>query len=74
MPDPGDNHVMCGRPPPPSGRLVALLILGGAGLGLIAVGVTTQWGWTLFVPGFVALLIALPGLWAVLKSRNETFR
>ena len=65
---------MGSEPPPPSIKLVALLILGGAGLGLVAVGVTTSWGWTLFVPGFVALSVALPGLWVIQKSRDKTLR
>ena len=62
------------EPPPPSFKLVALLILGGAGLGLIAVGVTTAWGWTLFAPGVIALLVSLLGAWIIQKSRDKTLR
>ncbi len=65
---------MGAKPPPPSIKLVALLILGGAGLGLMAVGVTTTWGWTLFIPGLVALLVALVGAWIVQKARDDSLR
>lgn len=61
-------------PPPPSIKLVVLLILGGAGLGLVIVGVTTTLGWTLFVPGFIALLVSLPWIWMIQKSRDRTLR
>ncbi len=62
------------EPPPPSFKLVALLVLGGVGLGLIAVGVTTPWGWTLFAPGFIALLVSLLGAWRIQKLRDKTLR
>jgi len=62
------------EPPPPSIKLIALLMLGGAGLGLVAVGVTTTRGWTLFVPGFGALLVSLLAAWIILKSRAKTLR
>jgi hypothetical protein len=62
------------QPPPPSIKLVALLVLGGAGLGLVAVGVTTAWGWTLLVPGVVALLASLSGLWIIQRERDKTLR
>jgi hypothetical protein len=62
---------MDAKPPPPSIKLVALLIFGGAGLGLIAVGVTTTWAWTLFIPGLVAVLLSLHGTWIIQKSRDE---
>ncbi len=61
------------KPPPPSIRLVALLILGGVGLGLVVVvGVITTWGWTLFIPGLVALLSSLVGVWIVQKARVKS--
>lgn len=60
--------------PPPSIKQLALLVLGGAGLGLIAVGVTTAWGWTLLVPGVVALVVSLSGLWIVQRSRDGPLR
>ena len=62
------------EPPPPSIKLLALLVLGGAGLGLVAVGVTTEWGWTLLVPGFIALLVSLIGAWIIQKARDQTLR
>lgn len=65
---------MGSEPPPPSVKVVALLIVGGAGLGLLAVGVTTTYGWTLFVPGFIALLVSLTGLWIIQRSRDKTLR
>ena len=55
-------------------QLMALLMLGGAGLGLVAVGVTTAWGWTLFVPGLIALLVSLLGAWVILQSRDKPLR
>jgi len=61
-------------PPPPPIKLVVLLVLGGAGLGLIAVGTVTAWGWTLFAPGFVAVLVCLCGLWIILRARDRTLR
>lgn len=57
---------------PPPVRLVALLVLGAVGLGLIAVGVTTASGWKLIVPGFLALLVSLSGAWAIQMSRDKT--
>jgi sugar phosphate permease len=60
--------------PPPSVTLIALLVLGGVGLGLVIVGATTTWGWTLFAPGFIALLVALPSIWMIQKSRDRTLR
>jgi hypothetical protein len=62
------------EPPPPPAKLLALLILGGAGLGLVAVGVTTAWGWTLLVPGFIALLVSLLGVWIIQRARDRTLR
>ena len=62
------------KPPPPSIKLVALLMLGGTGLGLMAVGVTTTWGWALFIPGLVALLVSLLGAWTIQKSRDRSLR
>ena len=56
------------EPPHPPVKLIALLIIGAAGLGLVAVGVTTAWGWTLLVPGFIALLVSLLGAWVIEKS------
>lgn len=53
------------QPPRPSIKLAALLVLGGIGLGLVAVGVPTAWGWTLFVPGFIALVLSLSGFWII---------
>ena len=64
---------MGSKPPPPSIKLIVLLILGGVGLGLVAVRVTTTWGWTLFVPGFIAFLVSLPGAWIIQKSRDKPF-
>jgi hypothetical protein len=61
-------------PTPPPLKLVALLILGGAGLGLVAAGVTTAWGWKQFVPGFVAVLISLSAVWVIHKTRDKTLR
>ncbi len=62
---------MSPEPPPRSAGILAVLILGGGGLGLVAVGVTTTWGWTLFVPGFIALLVAVPVLWIIQRSRER---
>jgi hypothetical protein len=61
-------------PDPPDLRLVLLLVVGGAGLALFAVGVVTAAGWALIVPGFVALLVALPGVWIIQRSRDRTLR
>ena len=65
---------MVPEPPRPSIKLIALLVLGGAGLGLVAVGVTTTWGWTLFVPGLIALLVSLLGAWVIQQSRDKSLR
>jgi hypothetical protein len=65
---------MGSQAPPPSVTLVALVVLGGVGLGLVIVGVTTPWGWTLFVPGSIALLVALPWIWVIQRSRDRTLR
>jgi hypothetical protein len=62
------------RPPRPSVGLIALVILGAAGLGLAAVGVVTAWGWRLFAPGIVAVLVCLAGVWLIFRSRDETLR
>lgn len=73
QPKPAGIIIAIGQePPPPSIKLVALLLVGGAGLGLIAVGVTTAWGWTLCVPGLIALLLSLPGLWVTQQRRDKT--
>jgi hypothetical protein len=65
---------MAQEPPPPSLKVVALLLLGGAGLGFVAVGVTTAWGWTFLAPGFIALLVSLLGVWTALKPSDKTRR
>jgi hypothetical protein len=62
------------EPPPPSVKLIALLILGGVALGLVALGVTTAWGWTLLVPGFILLLVSLLGVWFIQRARDRTLR
>jgi Flp pilus assembly protein TadB len=62
------------QPPPPSAKLVSLLIVSAVGLGLLAVGVTTTAGWKLLVPGFVALLVCLPWIWMIQKRRDRTLR
>lgn len=60
--------------PKPPMKLIALLVLSGVGLALIAVGVTGHTGWTLIVVGFVALLVALPPIWMIQRSRDRTLR
>jgi uncharacterized membrane protein len=55
-------------------KLVALLVLSAVGLALIAVGVTGHTGWTLIVVGLVALLVALPPIWMIQRSRDRTLR
>jgi membrane protein YdbS with pleckstrin-like domain len=60
--------------PNPSVKLIALLVLSAVGLALIAVGVTGHTGWTLIVAGFVALLVALPPIWMIQRSRDRTLR
>ena len=40
----------------------------------LAVGVTTTWGWTLFVPGLIALLVSLLGAWVIQQSRDKSLR
>jgi CHASE2 domain-containing sensor protein len=62
------------QPDPPDAKLVVLLVLGAVGLALLAVGVVTAAGWALIVPGFVALLVSLPGVWRIQKSRDRTLR
>ncbi len=47
-------------------KLFAFLVLGGAGLALIEVGVTGHTGWTLIIPGVVAVLVSLIAAWALL--------
>jgi hypothetical protein len=59
---------------PPGIKLVALLVLGAIGLALFAVGVVTSQGWVLIVPGFVALMVSLPGAWRIQRSRDRTLR
>jgi hypothetical protein len=60
--------------PKPPMKLIALLVLSAVGLALIAVGVTGHTGWTLIVAGFVALLVALPPIWMIQRSRDRTLR
>lgn len=67
-----DNLAM--RPPPPSTKLLVFLILGGAGLGLVAVGVVTPWGWRMFAPGLVAVVVSLVALWIIFSERDKTLR
>ncbi len=55
-------------------KLIALLVLSAVGLALIAVGVTGHTGWTLIVAGFVALLVTLPPIWMIQRSRDRTLR
>jgi hypothetical protein len=62
------------QPGPPDAKLVVLLILGAVGLALVAVGVGTAAGWALIVPGFVALLVSLSGVWRIQRSRDRTLR
>jgi hypothetical protein len=49
-------------------------VLGGVGLGLVAVAVTTAWGWTLLVPGFIALGAVSLRVWVIQQSRDKTLR
>jgi len=67
-----DEKAFSAPPPPP--RLIALLMLGAVGLALIAVGITGDTGWWLIAPGFVAILVSLPGIWLIQKSRDRTLR
>lgn len=60
--------------PRPPITLILLLVLGGTGLGLLAVGVVTSWGWTLLVPGFVAVLISLAGASVIQNRRDKPLR
>lgn len=69
-----DDEKIFLAPPPPPRRLIALLMLGAVGLALIAVGVTGDTGWWLIAPGFVALLVSLPGVWLIQKSRDRALR
>ena len=62
------------QPPPPSAKLVSLLIVSAVGLGLMAVGVTTTAGWKLLVPGLIALLVCLGWIWIIQKQRDQTLR
>jgi hypothetical protein len=59
---------------PPGVRLVALLVLGAVGLALLAVGVVTTQGWVLIVPGVVALMVSLAGVWLIQSSRDRALR
>ena len=59
---------------PPRLVLVVLLVLGAIGLALFAVGVGTAAGWSLIVPGCVALLVSLSGAWLIQRSRDRTLR
>jgi hypothetical protein len=65
MPQPSD---------PPDLKLVALLVVGAIGLALLAVGAVTAAGWALIVPGAVALIVSLPGVWLIQRSRDRTLR
>ncbi len=60
--------------PKPPMKLIAMLVLSAVGLALIAVGVTGHTGWTLIVAGFAALVIALPPIWMIQRSRDRTLR
>jgi hypothetical protein len=66
--------VVAPQHPQPPLKLVALLVLGAVGLALVAVGVGTAAGWRLIIPGFVALLISLPGAWVIQRSRDRPLR
>jgi CHASE2 domain-containing sensor protein len=59
---------------PPDIKLVVLVVLGAIGLALLAVGVVTAAGWSLIVPGCVALLVSLSGAWLIQRSRDRTLR
>ena len=67
---------MEGRPPHYPRKLFAFLVLGAIGLALIAVGVTGHTGWALIVPGFVAVIVSLPAVWAIqarqIKAASKT--
>lgn len=54
--------------------LIVLLLIGAVGLALIAVGITGDTGWWLVAPGFFALIVSLPGVWMIQKSRDRTLR
>jgi predicted tellurium resistance membrane protein TerC len=60
--------------PKPPIKLIALLVVSAVGLALLAVGVTGHTGWTLIVIGFVALLVTLPSIWMIQRSRDRTLR
>jgi CHASE2 domain-containing sensor protein len=59
---------------PPDLKLVVLLVLGAIGLALFGVGVGTAAGWTLIVPGCLALLVSLAAAWLIQRSRDRTLR
>jgi hypothetical protein len=55
-------------------KLIVLLVLGAVGLAVTAVGITGHTGWTLIVAGFLALLVSLPCICMIQKSRDRTLR
>lgn len=54
------------QPPSYPVRLYAFLLLGAVGLALIAVGITGDTGWTLLVPGFVAVIVSVASAWRIM--------
>lgn len=61
------ENMLARRSPKASLQLIPLLVLGAVGLALIIVGVTGDTGWTLIVPGFVAL----PSAYAIQALSTE---
>lgn len=53
---------------------MTLLAVGAIGLALVAVGVGTASGWSLIVPGMIALSISLAAVWRILAKRDRTLR
>lgn len=59
------------QPPRVQFRLLALLIIGAVGLALIIIGLGGATGWRLIAPGFIALLVSLPGLYLMRRPEIE---
>jgi hypothetical protein len=60
-----------GRQPPRTPlRLVAVLLLGAAGVALIIIGLGGTTGWALIVPGFIAVLVSIPSAYVIQARRD----
>lgn len=59
------------RPDAPSLKLFVLLVIGGAGTGLIAYDIAATNNWLLLAIGVVAVVVSLVGVWRIQRPQIE---